>query len=97
MRLRQLAASQSVVFFAPPEFHHSIVQLRRSTLNRNIDSSDVIYWLMEQTCRGIQLLQPLYISQGMDFCRRVQAGGDNPDCLSDSTQREAYLRVLDQQ
>jgi len=97
MRLRQLATTQSVVFFAPPEVHYSILQLRKRSSWDNLDSSDVIHWLLEQTCPGIELLQPLYISQGMDFCRRLQAAADNPDCLADKIQRKAYLEVLDQQ
>ncbi|KAH8810980.1 hypothetical protein F5884DRAFT_897492 [Xylogone sp. PMI_703] len=96
MRLRQLGTSQAVIFFAPPEVHQSILHLRKKTNRDAIDSHDVIRWILEQTCEGIEQLQPLYYSQGSDFCRRMQAAIDNPDFLVDSEQRSAYLGVLKQ-
>lgn len=98
MRLRQLGISQSVVFFAPPEVHQSIVNLRsKFKTSRNlIDSRDVIAWLLEQTCCNIEQLQPLYISQGMEYCRRRIAAYRFPNPASDSEQRKAFLQVLEQ-
>ena len=96
MRLRQLATSQSVTFFAPPEVHQSILDLRQKKTGDFIDSSDVICWLLEQTCDGLEQLQPLYFSQGADFCRRTQAASDNPDFLVDATQRDVFLGALRQ-
>lgn len=96
MRLRQLATTQSVVFFSPPEVHQSILDLRNKNPQDKLDSADVIAWLLEQTCNGIEQLQPLYFSQGSDFCRRAQAALDNPDCIADSDQRETYLASLRQ-
>ncbi|RDL37029.1 Uncharacterized protein BP5553_04462 [Venustampulla echinocandica] len=94
MRLRQLSTSQSVVFFAPPEVHQSIMDLRKYKSGAVIDSYDVICWLLEQTCSEIELLQPLYFSQGIDFCRRAQAALDNQDFLADSDHRKIYLASL---
>lgn len=94
MRLRQLATSQSVVFFAPPQVHQSILDLRKKTHEDVIDSSDVIRWLLEQTCSGIEQIQPLHFSHGVDYCRRTQAALDNPDFLVDAEQSDAYLEVL---
>jgi hypothetical protein len=96
MRLRQLATTQSVAFFAPPEVHQSILDLRKKKHGVMLDSSDVISWLLEQTCGGIEQLQPLYFSQGADFCRRAQAALDNSDFIADSDQRETYLQSLRQ-
>lgn len=96
MRLRQLATSQSIMFLAPPEVHQSILDLRNKKSGDLIDSHDVICWLLEQTCAGIEQLQPLYFSQGTDFCRRTQAGVSNPDLFVDKAQRDAYLAVLQQ-
>ncbi|KAL8820652.1 MAG: hypothetical protein Q9223_001174 [Gallowayella weberi] len=62
MRLRQLAISQSVIFFAPPEVHQSILNTRRGDRTGHLDSHDVINWLLEQTCSNIKQLQPLEIS-----------------------------------
>ena len=96
MRLRQLATSQSVTFFAPPEVHQSILDLRRKRPGDQIDSHDVICWLLEQTCAGIEQLQPLYFSQGTDFCCRTQAASDNPKFVDDNNQRNEYLSILRQ-
>lgn len=96
MRLRQLAISQSVIFFAPPEVHQSILNLRGKTGLDHIDSHDVIIWLLEQTCCNIEQLQPLYISQGMEYCRRRIAAHRFPEAASDKEQRKAYLKVLEQ-
>jgi Protein of unknown function (DUF3638)/Protein of unknown function (DUF3645) len=94
MRLRQLGISQSIVFFAPPEVHQSILDVRRKRPGDYIDSHDVICWLLEQTCSGIEQLQPLYFSQGSDFCRRTQAASNNPDFLVAADQRKGYLEAL---
>ena len=96
MRLRQLATSQSVVFFAPPEVHQSILDTREKKNGDPIDSHDVICWLLEQTCSSIEQMQPLYFSHGVDFCRRSQAALDGPDILVKADQRDAYLDALRQ-
>ncbi|KAL6717793.1 hypothetical protein ACLMJK_003878 [Lecanora helva] len=96
MRLRQLATSQSVVFFAPPEVHQSILNYHHKTHADHVDSHDVIAWLLEQTCCNIEQLQPLHISQGLEYCRRQISAEQNPDAASSTEQREAYLKVLEQ-
>lgn len=96
MRLRQLAISQSVVFFAPPEVHQSILNVRRKTQFGKIDSRDVIVWLLEQTCCSIEQLQPLYISQGLEYCRRRLSAFKNPEAITSVEQRKSYLKVLKQ-
>ncbi|KAF3221100.1 hypothetical protein TWF106_006425 [Orbilia oligospora] len=97
MRLRQLGTTQSLVFFAPPEVHQSIVDTRPKNFNWPIDSRDVVTWLLHQTCAGIEQLQTLYFSQGIDFCRRAQAASDNSDFLDNPHQRRSYLNTLQQQ
>ena len=94
MRLRQLAATQSVVFFAPPEVHQSIADVCKKSTSERLDSNDIVRWLLEQTCSGIEQLQPLHFSQGIDFCRRIQAASDNPLILEDETHRLAYVDAL---
>ncbi|POS83055.1 hypothetical protein EPUL_004549, partial [Erysiphe pulchra] len=73
MRLRQLGTTQSVMFFAPPEVHQSILNLQRKGQNATLSSFDVVSWLLKQTCLGIEQLLPLYSMQGRDFCNRAQA------------------------
>ena len=96
MRLRQLGTTQAVTFFAPPEVHQSILDLQGKKSGTVLDSEDVICWLLEQTCIGIEQLQPLYYAQGVDFCRRAQAAVDNSDFLDDHDQRQSYLLALRQ-
>lgn len=71
--------------------------MNKKAINSTIDAADVVCWLLEQTCRGIEQLQPLYISQGSDFCRRTQAAMSNPDHLTDPSQRRTYINTLEQQ
>jgi hypothetical protein len=91
IRLRQLGTSQSITFFAPPEVHQSILDLCNKKSGDSLYSYDVICWLLEQTCSGIKQLQPLYFSQGADFCRRAQAAFDHSKFVANPQQREAYL------
>ncbi|KAK3392688.1 hypothetical protein B0H63DRAFT_491035 [Podospora didyma] len=70
MRLRQLGTSQSITFFIPPEVHHVIVGFRQKNKTEKLDSHDVICWLLDNACDGIEQLQPLYFSQGTDFCHQ---------------------------
>ena len=96
MRLRQLGISQSVVFYAPPEVHQSILNVRNKTERDWIDSKDVVAWLLEQTCCTIEQLEPLYISQGIDYCRREISAKSNAMAVKDPAQRAEYLKVLEQ-
>ncbi|PIG85815.1 hypothetical protein AARAC_009742 [Aspergillus arachidicola] len=96
MRLRQLGQTQSVIFIAPPEVHQNILDVCKKGRGDTIDSSDVVYWLLFQTCANNRDLQPLFYAQGADFCRRVQAAAQYPKFLSDPLQREAYIGVLQQ-
>ena len=96
MRLRQLAISQSVIFFAPPEVHQSIYFTRSRSRYGPINSHDVIVWLLEQTCCNIEQLQPLYVSQGLEFCRRRIAAQRYEESGYDFDNSRSYLKVLEQ-
>lgn len=62
------------MFFAPPEVHQSIISLQKKTSSEILTSYDVVSWLLKQTCIEIELLLPSFYIQGVDFCRRTQAG-----------------------
>lgn len=101
MRLRQLGTTQSITFFAPPEVHQSIIDVCETCLGEefnpfDINSSHVLCWLLEQTCRANEHLQNLYLAQGADFCRRTNAQWENSEFLTDGKQRKACLAVLQQ-
>lgn len=96
MRLRQLRTTQFITIFSPPEADQSIRDLCGLAKSESVNSSDVVAWLLEQTCRANEDLRGLYVSQGIDFCRRTDAAWSNPDFLTDVTQREKLLAVLRQ-
>ncbi|KAL4873947.1 hypothetical protein BDV12DRAFT_191814 [Aspergillus spectabilis] len=96
MRLRQLGTTQSVTFVAPPEVHQSILDVCNKSPSDTLDSSDVITWLLDQTCAANRELQPLYFAQGRDFCQRLQAAATYKKFLSNSDHRRAYLDILRQ-
>jgi hypothetical protein len=95
MRLRQLATTQSVCFFAFPETHQSILDVCGMSEDDKVNSSHVVQWLLEQTCRTNEQLQSLYVSQGKDFCNRMNSEWENPAFFSDAQDRGAYLEVLE--
>lgn len=99
MRLRQLGTTQSIVFLAPPEVHQSILdvckKIRGEVIDSSqLDSSHVVIWLLEQTCRANEHLQNLYLAQGTDFCRRTNTQWKNMNFLTENGHREAYLKVI---
>lgn len=94
MRLRQLRTTQSIVFVAPPEVHQSILDVCHKESTGSIDSSNVVTWLLDQTCRNLEEMEGLYFAQGVNFCRRMQAGVRYKDFLHDVGHRKAYLSVL---
>ena len=94
MRLRQLATTQAIEFYVPPEVHQSILDTRSKNDKNNLDSRDVIRWLLEQTCLNIEQLQPLHYAQGVDFCRRTHAVLSNPQFLDNDVHRNDMLKDL---
>ncbi|KAI1425632.1 hypothetical protein F5Y12DRAFT_795814 [Xylaria sp. FL1777] len=96
MRLRQLQTTQSVCFYGPREVESSIKDFHQLKTFQRIDSSHVIAWLLEQTCRSIEDLQGLYVAQGIDFCQRTDAVWHCKNFMSKQSERLNLLRVLKQ-
>ncbi|KAI1092009.1 hypothetical protein F5B19DRAFT_455893 [Rostrohypoxylon terebratum] len=96
MRLRQLRSTQRVTFFAPPEVDQSIRDLCHPKRDVTLDSSHVITWLLEQTCRGLVDMQGLYVAQGIDFCHRADATSLHRGSISNPERRNKLLRILKQ-
>ncbi|KAI0541382.1 hypothetical protein GGR58DRAFT_519492, partial [Xylaria digitata] len=96
MRLRQLKTTQSVCFYGPPEVKHNIKDFNRLSPSQRINSSHVVSWLLEQTCRSIEDLQGLYVAQGMDFCQRTDAILHCKKFMTKETERQKLLQVLRQ-
>ncbi|KAI3338571.1 hypothetical protein F4824DRAFT_509367 [Ustulina deusta] len=96
MRLRQLQTTQSICFYGPREVESSIKDFHQLGLWERIDSSHVVSWLLEQTCRSIEDLQALYVAQGIDFCQRTDAIWHCKDFMSKLSERQKLLHVLKQ-
>lgn len=94
MRLRLLGSTQSLVFFAFPETHQSILDVCKMSDKDKIGSSHVVHWLLEQTCRANEQLQNLYIAQGTDYCHRLNAEWEKTGFLYKKSDTDAYLKVL---
>lgn len=96
MRCRQLSTTQSVTFFAPPEVHQSILELRNLGPRDPVDSAHVVHWLLDSTCQSLESLFPLFYSMGEDYCRRTNAQLAHPNLLSDPEEQKSYLKVIRQ-
>ncbi|KAF2149050.1 hypothetical protein K461DRAFT_324482 [Myriangium duriaei CBS 260.36] len=94
MRLRQLATTQSVVFVAPPDVHQSLLDVCGLSSVASVDSSHVVHWLLEQTCRGNEELLGLYFAQGIDFYRRTDLQRQYLDASSTVRERRTILKKL---
>ncbi|KAI1132344.1 hypothetical protein F5Y10DRAFT_294105 [Nemania abortiva] len=96
MRLRQLRTTQRIAFYGPPEVEQSIRDFRQLAPQKRIDSSHVVSWLLEQTCRSVEDLQGLYVAQGIDFCRRTDTIQHCGDFMTKQSERQKLLQVLKQ-
>jgi hypothetical protein len=96
MRLRQLGTTQAITFIAPSEVYQSIQEICRRGHQKDLDSSDVVSWLLHQTCATNKQLHSLYFWQGTEFCYRTQAATEFDRFLVDRSHRQAYLKYLRQ-
>jgi len=94
MRFRELGSTQSVVFYAPPEVHQSILDVCGLQSTDSVDSSHVVAWLLEQTCRVNEQLHGLYLAQGHDFCHRTSSQLHYAKFLTDKSQRTAFVKTI---
>ncbi|KAF4990601.1 hypothetical protein FGRMN_8360 [Fusarium graminum] len=101
MRLRQLATTQSISFVVPPEVYASILSLRsahssKAAASQPLKSSDVVYWLLEQSVETSDNMMSLYIAQGFDFCRRTDALLEFRNTSQNKKKREKLLQETQQ-
>ncbi|KAK5211702.1 hypothetical protein LTR41_003163 [Exophiala xenobiotica] len=69
MRMRKLAVSQSVRFFAPPEVDNSIRAFLKQPAAA-IDSSHVVRWAIHQSCQALKSQKPIWTLRGLSHSRR---------------------------
>ncbi|KAI9376640.1 hypothetical protein BJX61DRAFT_530656 [Aspergillus egyptiacus] len=67
-RMRELGNGQSVTFFVPPAVKHNI-----SKADGHLTSYNVVQWALEQTCKYLERLQPLWAWQGLQHQRCMRA------------------------
>jgi len=94
MRFRELGTTQSVVFYAPTEVHQSILDVCGLRSTDGVNSSHVVAWLLEQTCRVNEQLRGLYLAQGHDFCHRTSSQLHYAKFLADKSQRAAFVKEI---
>lgn len=96
--MRNLGHGQSIVCFAPPEVHRGILSLgRRPKIGTDI--SDVIRWVLEQTCSHIDRERALWVSRGLSHTKRrlahdrlrLEAGGEDASQIFHCDAVEQYL------
>ncbi|EXJ92093.1 hypothetical protein A1O3_00643 [Capronia epimyces CBS 606.96] len=93
MRMRKLAVSQSVVFFAPPEVDNGIRALLHGA-PEEIDSSHVIRWCISQSCRTLLSQQPLWTMKGLSHSRRRLAFTRHVNENGRIVNSDKYLEVI---
>ncbi|KAF5023718.1 hypothetical protein F66182_4222 [Fusarium sp. NRRL 66182] len=98
MRLRQLGSTQSMAFIVPPEVYRNILDLRSSSgqTNSPVKSSDVVYWLLEQSCKANEKMMSLHTSQGFDFCHRTNALWKYSNFFNNPADRLQLLNAIQQ-
>lgn len=105
MRMRNLGHGQSIICFAPPEVHNSIVSLVQKTSSQ-IDIAHVIQWTLEQTCLHIDRERALWVSRGLNHTKRrlahdrllQEAGSEDGTQIVKCNAAEVYLdRVKDRE
>ncbi|KAK5382430.1 hypothetical protein LTR20_005937 [Exophiala xenobiotica] len=69
MRMRKLAVSQSVRFFAPPEVDNSIRAFLQQPAGA-IDSSHVVRWAIHQSCQALKSQKSIWTLRGLSHSRR---------------------------
>lgn len=82
MRMCKLGHGQSIVCFAPPEVHRSILNSAQ-TPNIGTDISDVLCWTLEETCLHIDRERVLWVFKGLNHSKRRLAH-DRPFLHSNS-------------
>ncbi|KAJ4252346.1 hypothetical protein NW762_010944 [Fusarium torreyae] len=101
MRLRQLATTQSISFVAPPEVHTSVLSLRSAhsskvAASQPLKSTDIVHWLLKQSCEATDNMMSLHVAQGFDFCRRTNALLKFKESSQNKKKRDTLLQETQQ-
>ncbi|KAG4253839.1 hypothetical protein FPRO03_14239, partial [Fusarium proliferatum] len=74
MRMRKLGKGQSVEFCVPWEIEQKIIRLKtqEKAARREIVISDVLSWVITETCLDLRKAIPLWLNQGARFSRHQE-------------------------
>lgn len=84
MRMRKLGKGQSVMFCAPMEVEHKILERSKKTSANTIEVADVLLWSIRETYINTKKCVPLWATQGMRYqyrhavmseCPEIERGG----------------------
>ena len=66
------------MYCAPPGVNLNIRDFRNKNLTDELDGRDIVAWAIEQSCREIELYQPLHLKQGLCHFYRLHIARQNP-------------------
>ncbi|KIX98577.1 uncharacterized protein Z520_05878 [Fonsecaea multimorphosa CBS 102226] len=93
MRMRKLAVSQSVRFYAPPEVDQAIRSVVKDP-SGDLDSLHVVRWAIQNSCLALKKQDPLYISRGLLHSRRRLAADRHLTSEGKVVDYEQYLDTV---
>ncbi|KAH0841829.1 hypothetical protein FOPE_06604 [Fonsecaea pedrosoi] len=93
MRMRKLAVSQRVRFYAPPEVDQAIRSVNKIPTGE-LDSLHVVRWAIHQSCLALKKQDPLYISRGLLHSRRRLAAARHISSDGKIVDSQQYLNTV---
>lgn len=93
MRMRKLAVSQSLSFFAPPEVDSNIRALMKNPA-ATIDSADVLRWVIYQSCESLKRQKSTWVVKGLLHRRRQIASSKYLLGEGEVSDADAFLNTI---
>lgn len=92
--MRKLGYGQSLVFLGSPDLERSVRTCLQNRDKKHLDSESVVRWSLQQTCRITETVRPLWVMQGIAYCRRsmaCQALGTGEISIAEAVSEEARV------
>ncbi|EXJ60473.1 hypothetical protein A1O7_04626 [Cladophialophora yegresii CBS 114405] len=93
IRMRKLAVSQSVRFYAPPEVDQAIRSVMKDP-SEEVTSLHVVFWAIKQSCLTLKKQGPLYATRGLLHSRRRLAAERHVSPEGNIINPERYLDTV---
>lgn len=94
MRMRKLAVSQQVRFYAPPEVDQSIRSILKLDDSAELTSFHVVQWAMHQSCLTLKKQGPMFATRGLLHSRRRLAASRHVSINGRIVNAERYLDTI---